>query len=100
MLYTHFFRLLFHATQNPAGIYKSRLDGTAAVEIVSSVHQSPWALAVDNTHEQVCWTDSGKYMNTSVHMSAYHVYLYGASQLVDVVSLYLTVLVREVCQTT
>ncbi|KAI0235561.1 hypothetical protein LSAT2_013908, partial [Lamellibrachia satsuma] len=51
-------RLLFHTTQYPAGVFKSRLDGTAAVEIVSADLQSPWGVAIDYNHQQICWADS------------------------------------------
>ncbi|KAI0225580.1 Fucolectin [Lamellibrachia satsuma] len=52
-------RLLFHSTQYPAGVYKSGLDGTAAVKIVSSGLQTPWGMAIDYSHRQICWADAG-----------------------------------------
>ncbi|KAI0233655.1 hypothetical protein LSAT2_016130 [Lamellibrachia satsuma] len=53
-------RFLFHSTQNPARVYKSRLDGTKIVEIVSSGLRTPWGVAIDYNHRHICWADSVK----------------------------------------
>ena len=49
-------RLLFHTTTDVHGVYKSRLDGSEIMNIVSTDIREPTAVDFDYNNGRICWS--------------------------------------------
>ena len=58
----YIFRLLFHNSQNPARIFKSKLDGSDLMAIVSSDLAVTYGMSLDYLNKRLYWAHHSKFI--------------------------------------
>ena len=58
----HIFRLLFHTSQYPSRVFKSKLDGSEVMAIVSSDLEIPYGMSLDYLNKRLYWAHHSKFI--------------------------------------